>query len=88
MILPRWPPVYVRPLYTPFLETEASLWPIIFSGPFSIDSQRAEDSTRNLTAVHSVRPDSGSVWRICEVEWRYRTWYVQRRMQLAFKSYS
>ena len=49
---------------------------IIFSGSCSIDHQRADDTTRPLTAVHSVRPNTGSVRRVCDMEWRYRTWYV------------
>ena len=78
MTLPRWPPDFVRPLYSLFLETEASHWLTIFSGSCSINTQRADDTTRRLTAVYSVRPDTCPFWRVCDLEWRYRTWYVQR----------
>ena len=86
MILLRWPPDSVRPLYSLFLETEASHWLTIFSGSFSINAQRADDTTRHLTAIHPVRSNTGSFWRVCDLEWKYRTWYVLRRMQHAFGS--
>jgi hypothetical protein len=86
MILPRWPPDSVSLLYSSFLETGPHIGYSFFSGSCSINAECAGDPSRHLTAIHSVRPDTGPVRRVRDLEWRYCTWYVLRRMQPVFKS--
>jgi len=57
-----------------------------FSRSCSINAECAGDPTRHLTAVHSVRPDTGPVRRVRDLEWRYCTRYVLRRVQPVSKS--
>jgi hypothetical protein len=77
MILLRWPPVSVRLLYSSFLETGGPhVGYSFFSGSCSINTECASDPTRHLTAVHPVRPDTGHVRRVRDLEWRYCAWYA------------
>jgi len=44
------------------------------SGSCPISTQRADDTTRHITDVHSVRSDAGPVLWIRVLEWWDRTW--------------